>query len=246
MNHILEQGSPTTVEADRINAAFEALLTYAAGSGRAVLWPLDEAIQRSLKDQKGYASLEQRFIFILQCECSEVAKQYACSKLALIGTKSSVPALIALLPDPYVSASARTALEKIHGTTAVKALRASVGKLSRTAKIGAICSIGATRDDASVPFLATFLHGPDSELAAAAAYALGQIGSAKVATVLKPFVGVVPGSIRVRVVDAGLVCAERLLTDGHNREAREMYRALASSALPAHVQQAARHGLEKC
>jgi len=240
MNDTAGQSSPTTAE------AFEALKTYDAGSGRGVLWPLDEAVQRSLKDQKARAALEQGFILILQGKCSEVAKQYACSKLALIGSKSSVPVLVALLPDPHVSASARTALEKIPGTAAVKALRASVGKLSGPAKVGAICSIGATREDASVPFLATFLHGPDPELAAAAAYALGQIGSAKAATVLKLFVGVAPGTIRVRVADAGLTCAERLLTDGHNREAREMYQALASSTLPAYIRQAARHGLEKC
>jgi HEAT repeat protein len=245
MNKTPDQSSPATAENDRVGAAFEALKTYDAGSGRATLWPLDEAVQRSLKDQKARAALEQRFILILRGECSGVAKQYVCSKLALIGSKSSVPVLIALLADPYVSASARTALEKIPGTTAAKALRASVGKLSGTAKIGALCSLGATRDAASVAFLATILRGPDPALAAAAAYALGQIGSTKAATVLKPFVGVAPGTIRLRVADASLVCAERLRMDGHDREAKDMYQALTSSALPAQVQQAARNGLEK-
>jgi HEAT repeat protein len=238
--------SDTTAAADSIKAAFEALKTYDAGSGRATLWPLDEAVQHSLKDSKGRAALEQGFISILQGKCSEVAKQFACSKLELIGTKASVPALVARLPDPHVSASARTALEKIPGTTAAKGLRESVGKLSGTAKVGAICSLGAMRDTASVAFLATLLHDPGPTLAAAAAHALGQIGSASAATVLKSFVGTAPGPIRLRVADAGLECAERLLTDGHHREARELYRTLASSALPAHIQQAARHGLEKC
>jgi hypothetical protein len=246
MNTTPDQSPSATAEADRVSAAFKALKTYDAGSGRATLWPLDEAVQRALKDHQGRAALEQRFILILQGECSGVAKQYVCSKLALVGSKSSVSAIAALLADPQVSASARTALEKLPGTTAAKALRASVGKLSGTAKIGALCSIGATRDGASVAFLATFLHGTDPALAAAAAYALGQIGSAKAATVLKPFVGVAPEPIRLRVADAGLVCAERLRIDGHRREAKDMYQALASSALPAYVQQAARNGLEKC
>ncbi len=246
MGNASDQRWPTTTEADRVNAAFEALKAYDAGSGRALLWPLDEAVQRSLKDRKERVALEQQFIRILRGKCSGVAQQYACSKLALIGSKSCVPALVALLPDPRVAASARTALEKIPGTTARKALRASVKDLSATAKIGALCSLGATRDGGSVALLANFLHGPDPALAAASAYALGQIGSTDAAAALKPFVGVAPDSVRVKVADAALVCAERLRIDGHRRQAKDLYQALASASLPAYVQQAVRRGLAQC
>ena len=62
-------------------------------------------------------------------EASEFAKAKACQRLALVGDKTAVPALAALLGDPKLSHYARYALEPISDPAVDKAFRDALGKL---------------------------------------------------------------------------------------------------------------------
>lgn len=232
--------------ADALERAFDALWTYTHGSGRALLVPLDEAVVASVSDAEQRRRLERRLIELLRSDVSSVAREYICGKLALIGSAASAPALAALLADEKVSQAARTTLEALPGADAERALRRALPKLRASAKVGAIDSLGRRADARSVRALAAQLRDADAEVAAAAAGALAAIGNTAAAERLEQFrASAPPGKLKSALADALLACAERLVASGNPRRAAELYRGLLGEASPAHVQLAARRGLER-
>lgn len=235
-----------TGEDTAVNAAFEALKIYDAGSGRAALCPLDEGIISALPDAKARRGFEERLLAALKAQPSGVAIEYICSKLALIGSDSCIPALAELVSRSDSSTAARNALEKIPGNAASKALRGAVPKLDRAAKVGAIESLGVRRDAGSVALLAKCLKDPAPETAAASVAALGQIGSTKAAKALQDYWRACPKPLQPKAADAMLECAERLIAEKHTSEAKSLFQTLAASPPAPHIQQAAALGLRNC
>jgi len=103
------------------------------------------------------------------------AKAKACQQLAVVGDKSAVPALAALLADPQLSHYARFGLEPIPDSSVDEALRAALGKVKGKLLVGVINSIGHRRDAKALGALAKLLHDADSEVAKAADAALTRI-----------------------------------------------------------------------
>jgi hypothetical protein len=150
------------------------------------------------------------------------------------------------LPDPRLSTAARNSLENIPDALALRGLRKSLPSLQGLQKVGVIQSLGSRRDAGSVGALAGLLRQPDTESAAAAAHALGEIGNVSAGKALMAFLPSAPAAIRRDVVGAGLACAELLVTEGRPAEARHVYEALASASEFPHIQEAARRGLKRC
>ncbi len=239
--------SPQTAgapQAQAIEVAFDALRNYHEGSGRAALLPLDRAVASAAgPDRK---RIEQRLLAALQSSTSAVALEYICSKLALLGSDSAVPALAALLSEAQLATAARNALESLPVPSAARALRNSLPKLENALKIGAINSLGARRDPEAVSALARLLRGSDAAVKQAAAAALGNIGSVKAARALQVFWAQAPKELRQPAADAMLVCAGHLESEGHKSKARDVYTLLKASALATHIAAAATRGLQKC
>ncbi len=227
-----------------LNGAFEALKTYDQGSSRAALLPIDEAVIASLDDKVAQKELERQLVNAVTQSGLAAAREYLCSKLTLIGSKSAVTALAALLGAPETATAARTALEAIPGRQATKALRESLSNVEGLQKIGVINSLGARRDAESVRALTGLLKNADPETAGAAAAAMGDIGSAKAAKSLRDYQPNAPAVLREKVADACLVCAERLLVSGRRADAQVLYRMLATGTQSKHVQYAAASGLD--
>ena len=238
--------SPSQPEAAELNAAFEALKSYAQGSSRGALVPIDQAVKASLGNEPARAALEQRLVSALQPGGSAAAIEFICSKLAVIGSKSSVPALASLLAKPEFATAARTALEAIPGDGPAKALREALPKVEGLQKLGVIHSLGARRDVESVRPLTALLPSEDSDVAAAAVAALGDMATTQAARVLLKFQPKAPPVLQPKLANALLVCAERLLAAGKKADAQKLYQALAVVSQPKHVQQAAARGLEVC
>jgi len=222
--------------------AFQALRTYDLGSPRGALVPVDEAVASSLHDAALASQLESRLIAALRAKSSASAQEYICSKLALIGTKAAVPALAELLGNLQVAAAARNALERIPGAAPSAALRKALAKAQVPAKIGIVRSLGARRDTAAVGLLAPLLTGSDRDLSAAAADALGELGSVKAARALGEAFGDASAARKREMADAMLVCAERLEQEGRSPDAQALLKLLASAGLPAYITRAAEHG----
>jgi HEAT repeat protein len=236
----LKPSSQRTPQPDAValDQAFNALRTYREGSSRAALLPIDEAILASLEDKTAQKLLEQRLRAALQAGGSVVAREFACAKLALLGSERAVKALAAVLDDPHLSTAARNALEAIATPAATRALRKSLARLTGLQKVGVIHSLGARRDAGSVRALTALLRDPDVTVAGAAAAALGDIGSTSSARALQACAPNSPRALRPKLADAALVCAERLHAMGRTREARDLCQSLDLSEQPKHVRQA--------
>ena len=222
-----------------LDKAFEALKTYDAGSSRGTLEPIDTEILAALADARRRQEVERRLADLLGTDASIWAKEYACSKLRLIGGAASVNTLFPLLADRQLSDAARSALQAMRCPEATRALRDALAKLTGAPRLGVIDSLGKRGDAGSVPALVRWLERPDTATAAAAAGALGEIGTVKAARAIRRFLSACPEAMRLVVADTCLTCAERLAAAGNRDEAREMGRALDTSAYPAHVRFAA-------
>jgi HEAT repeat protein len=228
-----------------LDDAFEALTKYDWGTDREPLAPIEAAVAAAHGNADVRKNLEVRLIAALKSDISRDAKDYACRKLAIVGTPASVPTLAGLLADENHSHMARFALERIPAPEAAQALRDALSKVGGNVKIGVISSIGARRDGVAVPALGRLLKDSDASVARAAATALGDIGNVEAAQALK---GAKPSAAETRqaVIDAQLTCAEALLSDNNQAGARAIYKSLAGDDQAKLVRLAATRGMLAC
>ena len=234
--------SQTPQNADLDNA-FEALKTYKIGDDPApVQGPIDKAVMAVQGNMANRAALERRLAATLTPDYSSVARSFVCRQLAFIGTPASVPALAPLVLDEELSVHARNALERIPGTESEKAFRDALGQAKGRTRIGVINSVAARRDAASTPVLIKILR-EDPESAAAAAKALGEIGTSEAAKELVAARGKGPAPVQQAVVDGTLICAERLVAAGERSQAITLLEGLTEASQPEHVRVAAKRAL---
>ena len=186
---------------------------------------------------------EQQLIAVLQSDSSLTKKDAACARLKRIGTDQSVPALAALLTNEQLSHSARYALESMTSAKAGEALTEALGKASGLTKVGIINSIGFRCEQRTVPALAKLLTDQDAQVAAAAATALGEIGSTKALKALQDATVSSTGPVHIAVVDAWLRGAYRLLAAGSNSKALGIFKALYDTEKSDTIRTAAYRGM---
>lgn len=228
-----------------LDQAFETLKTYDWGTDRNALNPIDDAVIAAHGNEAAAKELEGRLAAVLKTPVSRDSKDYVCRKLMLIGSAASVPTLAEMLGDKDMSHMSRFALERISAPEAAQAMRDALPKVSGALKVGVISSLGVRRDAASVPALAALLADGDAAVAAAAAYALGDIRGADAA---KALAAAKPADAKAKqaVVDASLSCAEGLLADGKKAEAMAIYQPLVGDSQPKHIRLAATRGMLAC
>ena len=109
--------------------------------------------------------------------------------------------------------------------------------------VGVVNSLGIRRDEKSTAELAALLGNADPLLAAAAAEALGKIGSSRAAAFLAK--AEVPAKALAALHNAQLQCAERLIAAGNTAAAAAIYQQVWSSHRPAPWRLAGLTGLAK-
>jgi len=174
-------------------------------------------------------------------QASVFQKAKACQRLAVIGGKDAVPALAALLTDPQLAHYARFGLEPIPDPAADEALRDALKKVKGKLLVGVINSLGWRRDAKAVDALAKLLDSTDSEVAQAAAAALGRISGLRAAKLLEDGLKRTKGPVRSAVAAASLVCAEGLLAQGERERGLALYQTLMRPDVPKPVRLAAMH-----
>jgi hypothetical protein len=232
-----------------IDGPFRSLEAYDWGADAGFFKAIDAAVIAAHGDAILRGELEKRLSAILSGDASRAAKEYACRKLSMIGTASSVPPLALLLPQKEHSHMARFALERIAGGEATDALREAFSSLNGDLKLGMMASLAARRDAASVPLFAALLAG-DERTAVAAADALGMIRDSAAAEALAA-VAASAGSKKARAItDARLACAEAMLAEGKRSEAMVIYRAIEAAAAGSPAEKpallAAKRGIVAC
>jgi len=225
-----------------LDAAFEALKAYKQGDDPGVLAPIDQAVREVHGNPAARTALEQRLSAHLGAAFSPATRAFACRSLAIVGSAASVHALAALLVDDDLSLLARNALERIPGPEADEALRRAIGRAEGKTKLGIIHSVGVRRDARSAALLAKVLTS-EPESAAAAAKALGEIGTSESARALEAFRGKGSVEVRLAVADASLICAEHLIASGERGQGVKLLEALTHASQPPHVRLAANRAL---
>ncbi|HEY5913891.1 MAG TPA: HEAT repeat domain-containing protein [Verrucomicrobiae bacterium] len=175
---------------------------------------------------------ERELITLLRSEAAPAEKALACKRLAIYGSQEAVPVLAPLLADERLASWARIALEVIPGPAADEALRQAVPKLGGMLLVGTINSIGVRRDAQAVDILLPKLGDPDSQVASAAAVALGRIGGTRPAKALGAALAKSPESVRPAVADGCIRCAERFLAEGKASNAVKLYDGVRKAAVP--------------
>jgi len=181
------------------------------------------------------ASREQQLIAMIKSNASVADKDKACRELQVVGTRASVPALAALLPNDDFSHMARYALEPMPYPEAGQALRGALGKSSGKAKAGIITSLGYRRDRQAVPDLVKLLKDADGAIVTAAAAALGRIGTPEAANGLAALRSSASPALRPIAAEASLAAAEQLVRQGQPDAAASTYDALRAKDWPKHV-----------
>ena len=202
-----------------LDEAFQKLVRLEQGQGLEILHPIRQAVVESRADEKVRTDLEARLIEVLQGGATDLAKDYACRQLAIVGSDKSIPVLAELLPNPRLSYMARYAIEGIGGPVAIRTLREMLGKTDGRQKVGVVISLGRLAAADAVSELSALLAEEDEELREVAVVALGRIGTIPAADALTSFADTAPEGLRNVVVDAKLHAAELLCRQGEYQAA---------------------------
>jgi len=202
-----------------LDEAFQKLTTLEPGQGLDVLHPIRQAAVQSRTDEKAQMDLEARLIAILQGDATDLAKDYACRQLVIVGSDTSIPVLARLLPNPRLSYMARYALEGIGGPAVIQTLREMLGKTDGRQQVGVVISLGRLADGAAVSELSGLLGKEDEELREVAVIALGRIGTVAAAAALRDFADKAPEGLKNVMVGAELRVAKLLCRQGEYQAA---------------------------
>jgi HEAT repeat protein len=237
------QAANTPANDAALDQAFARLRRYDWGQSREALGPLDDAINASSGDSALRRRLARRLAAVLATDAPTAAKVFACERLSRIGSAESIPALAALLPNAELSHMARYALVRIPGQGASRALRRALPAATGKLKVGIINSLGQIEDKDAVGLLTRLLRDPDPDTAAAAASALGCIGTVKAARALGEFRKSAPKGLRSEADSAWLLVAQRLVDRGERKEAASIFRELYQAENPVSLRLAGFRGL---
>lgn len=179
----------------------------------------------------------QQAIDVLQSrDASTFDKAKACQTLAHAGDKRSVPALAHLLTHPELSNYARQALERIEDPSAAQALRDGLGSVEGKLWIGLATSVGRKRDGDAISALSQRLTDDDVHVAAAAANALGDIGTSDAADLLIAALTDAGDERLNAIARAALKCAQRLEQREETKAAKNVLSNLIDhDKIPAHL-----------
>jgi HEAT repeat protein len=175
---------------------------------------------------------EQELIEKLRSDAPGADKAIACKELAVWGSSQAVPELAKLLGDEKLASWSRIALEAIPAPEASEALRKAMDSLKGRLLVGTINSVGVRRDDGAVEALTVILKDSDTDVASAAAVALGHIGNAAAWKTLRSSLAGAPAKVRPAVAEGCILCAERLMADGKSDEAVEIYDEVRKAEVP--------------
>ncbi len=211
---------------------------FVLGVTLSVLLPLLSFSARAAKTNE-----EQQLIAVLQSNRPPAEKDAACARLKRIGSDRSVPALASLLTDEQLSHSARYALESMASAKAGRALTEALGKTSGLTKVGIVNSLSFRREKRALPALAKLLTDSDTQVAVAAATALGQISTSGALRALQRTTADSAGPLHKAVVDAWLRGANHLLAAGSQSKALPIFQALYENEKGDTVRTAAYRGM---
>ncbi|NQT87226.1 HEAT repeat domain-containing protein [bacterium] len=233
------QAVDAAAETDKL---FEAVAAYTVGQPEAPLIAVSEQVRRSYTNPQQRQAVEARLLKLLATGTPD-CKRFVSRQLWMAGSARSVPALAKLLADEEFADIARYALERMVCPEAGKALRDAAAKAKGATLVGIVNSIGQRRDKDAAGLLAPMLSDRDPQVASAAGWALGRIGTPEGAKALAAARAKATDAVRRVLDDACLLCADTLLADGSKGQAAAIYQKMYAPAEPRRIRIAALRGL---
>jgi HEAT repeat protein len=207
---------------------------YESGQPATALRKLDDALARSSDDPELRQQLETALVEMLKPESTQEAKLFACQRLSVIGSETSLPSLAALLRAEETVGMACLALANYPHQEADRVLREALTDLEGNARVQVIATLGTRRDRESSRVLRRIALSSDSAEAEAAILALGRISDRTARRTLARLRGRAPESLTARLDEATLIEAEVLVSEGEVEQASELYEALLA---PSHARE---------
>ena len=124
-----------------VKELIDKLQVYDWGGDRGSLVKIDDLINVAYGNTQHLAEIEQALLEVLHSGAALPGKEYACRKLALIGTDRCIPVLAEMLLNAELSDCARLALEAIPGATVDDALRAALDEVEGDQRTGIVNSL---------------------------------------------------------------------------------------------------------
>jgi hypothetical protein len=223
----------STVAADLASTSATAA-RFQAGQTTEALRELDQQIAANLGNRTALRQVESALARLLQEDATAEAKLFACQRLAIIGTDTTVPALAPLLTQPETVGMACLALAAYPPGKANAALRETLLTQSGTPQTQIIAALGQRRDPKAVPALQTLARteGPSAE---AAILALGRIGNPAAQKTLASLRNDRGNRQSNAINEASLILADHILAKGDRKAATSLYRELSAPGHPDHV-----------
>jgi HEAT repeat protein/type 1 glutamine amidotransferase len=220
------------------------LPTFEWDGTRRPLTAIDEAVARARTNARDRKALEVRLLEIATDASNPVAaRDYACRRLAIIGTPAGVPALAKLLEDPALSTIACFALERIPGREADQALLAALPRVAPKQRVEVIHALGTRQSRAAVPAVGPLLQYADAPVRAAAITALGDIGGPAAVAALSAALEQQPPTERSALASALLKCGDRYAAEGRKADAEAVFSRLRKPGMPDPARRAATRAL---
>ncbi len=242
--------TPSALEHANIDGLLEKIKTYKYGQSRLNLTVVANAIRKAYGNKALLRQWEIKLGALLSQEgVSRACKNFVCRELYLIGSDATVNELGKLLTNPEMSDMARYALQCNKSRSVDRVLLSALGKTSGKVRIGIINTLGERRTAGAVSYLSKLARNGDAATVKAAVIALGKIGGDNVIRCLSGIKDSIDnsGDAALKLVwsDAYLKCADKLLKDGDNARAAEMYKQMLSAGNIISIRVAAFMGVVK-
>ena len=237
---------PASAEPATLEEALAQLPSYAFGQSEASLKLIAAHAGRVSGHTRQAKRVAARLVGVLEdTAATPAARRFACRQLRLVGDEESVPVLGRLLADEELAHMARFALEAIPGKAADQALVSALDGLTGDLLIGAVNSVGDRAIPEAVPRLVSLFTHPQPAVVAAAAVALGGIGTLAAVDALLAAEARIPAGVGAVYLDSILRCADGLVGRGEHERASQILHTMFREAPSSHLRSAALHGLVK-
>ncbi len=183
--------------------------------------------------------LEAGLVRLLSPGSSYEAKEFACTQLGILGSKTALPALSALLTNNETAGIACLALTTYPPGKADEVLRAALPSARGSARVQIIDTLGDRRDAQAVKLLAPLGTDTDGAVAGAAIAALGKIGDAFAWKAITALPSDLAPALQAARTEAILRYAEARAVAGDGKGAGALYEDLLAVSQPVSVRRAA-------
>jgi len=223
-----------------LSAPYDTIKEYNFGKSRRDLAAIEEEIRNV--PPSAFPQVEAKLLEALKSpQITYAGKQFVCRMLRRVGSAKSVPVLSKMLADKELSHMARFALQFMAAPESGAALREALPKLDGDLKIGVLGSIGQRGDREAVSQILPLITDGNMNIARAAIETLGRIGGSEAAAALaRTQVSV---SLKSDRDNAYLMCADKMLAEGQQREAVQIYREMITPSNGTWIRIAAYKGL---